>query len=424
MLMAGVIAAPIFGQATPRANANSPVKTVQSREVALHYRLRGASETARIELWYTRDRSAASWQLAGIDEDGQPPIVFTAPSEGLYGFTMLVRDGERVSRQPPQAYESPQHWVFVDYTPPLVQWDRVVVSDDFARSRLVHLHWTAFDSNLTSRPVGLFYRLASGSNWQVVDRNVANLGRYDWQVPAEIGGTIRFKLTVQDQGGHVVEREHGPVELPRSSVRTQPALTRVPQTQPYGSTTTRPAETDNVSVEQRRIARERHQQGVWHLERGQYAVAAERFTEALEFDPTLLESMVELAHIHAHQDSHARALDWYLKALKTNGEHDEALRGAALAYVKLRRYAQSKEMLKRRLALDEKNAEAWLDLGDVLFMAGDPLSARTHWQRALRVDASAQTIIKKAKVRLEKYSPNASSTPQGYETADASGQRK
>ena len=116
--MVGAISAPA---ATARAVSSQPI-AIRSRSVELHYRLTGAGPSAQVELWYTRDR-ATTWHQANIDDNHQRPITFLAPAEGLYGFTLIVRDNDRISQPPPQAHELPQRWVLIDYTPPLAQWN-------------------------------------------------------------------------------------------------------------------------------------------------------------------------------------------------------------------------------------------------------------------------------------------------------------
>lgn len=47
-------------------------------------------------------------------------------------------------------------------------------------------------------------------------------------------------------------------------------------------------------------------------------------------------------------------------------------------------------MLTRLLQVNDRNAEAWLDLGDVLFMTGDVANARANWRRAIKIDPAAR----------------------------------
>ena len=408
LLITGVI-----GMLTHPAWAGSDtVPPIRSRQVELQYRLVDASPAARVELWYTRDR-AFTWQRWGVHEDHTLPLVFDAPAEGLYGFLLIVRDGEETSPPPPDARTRPQRWVFVDYTPPLVQWDNVEPADAFASRRLVHLRWTAHDDNLPSRPVALSYHSSVDQKWHAIDTALPNTGRYDWSVPVEVAGRITLRLAVQDLGGHVVERLYGPVPLDRwlaspvtlTSSATQPAAAPVPKTT-IEKKPPRP-DANRTDLTERRKAEQLYHQGSWHLVRGQYALAAERFREVMETDPSMLAAVNDLAGIYYLQKDYPKAIEHYNQVLKQDRQHQAALRGAALAYVAQRQYAQSRDMLDRLIDANGTDAQAWLDLGDVLFMMGDRDGALSRWGHAARPGSSAdaEAVIRKARRRLELYGP-------------------
>jgi len=409
-LAAGVIPAlpaPVLLAQSP-SESHGPL-SVRSRRLEFHYRLGGAGPSAVVELWSTRDRGA-TWQRVASKDGQTGPLEYTAPSEGLYGFILLVRDGQRVSREDPRPRDVPQRWIFVDATPPLAQWDRVEPGEDFALRRTLRLAWTAYDDNLPGRPVSLSFRTPDDRAWRVIDPAALNSGRYDWTVPDDVQGELTLLLSVRDLGGHVVERTFGPVSVPVSlrpagDVRTE-ASAGPPVVPPAQQTaSTRPVESPMTPLppERRRAAEELARQAAWHMERGQHAVAAERLREALDIDPDMPEAIRRLAWIYADQRDYEQALELYNRILARRGDDPEALRGAALAHLAQRRYAQARDVLYRRLAADERCAEAWFDLGDVLFLMGQTAEARAHWRRAMSVDASARAIIEKARSRLETY---------------------
>jgi len=410
---------------------------VRARDIELHYRLTGASSAAQIELWYTRDRGI-SWQSYGVDPDGQSPFLFTAPAEGLYGFTLIVHDGTRVSGPPPQYQKQPQRWVFVDYTPPLAQWSTVEPGDDFAHKRTVQLRWVAHDDHLTNRPIMISYQSSVDQQWQTIDSSMSNVGRYDWVVPEQVTGQVTLRLAVHDQGGHVVERFFGPIPVTTWAAAVNTKNTKsgavadasdvdLDQSATAPASELSNAEPQNVpkqhrpkiDLRARREAELLYKQGSWHLLRGEYALAIERMSEALEQDPGMLDAMNDLAGIYCLQEDYDKAIQLYHKILQRDGNYKAALRGSVLAYVAKRQYAKSKDILERLLAANEADAEALLDLGDVLFMMGDRSGAWQHWQRATSVDASAEAIIHKARRRLEQYRP---ATSTGI-PAVAAGQR-
>lgn len=387
--------------------------TIRARDIELHYRLSGATNKAQVELWYTRDRGV-TWQSYGIDPDGRSPLLFTAPAEGLYGFTLIAHDGARVSAPPPNGHQQPHRWVFIDYTPPLVQWSTIEPGDDFANKRTVQLRWIAHDDHLTNRPITLAYQSSVDQQWRVIESQLPNVGRYDWVVPAGIAGQVTLKLAVYDQGGHVVERQYGPVPVTawEKAVDTSAsAVAEVPDANAAGTTTAPASELAatrrglTISLSERRKAEELYEQGSAYLLRGEYAIAAARLSEALEHDPEMLKAMNDLAGIYYLQEDYDKALNFYNKIIDIDGNYQSALSGAALAYVAKRQYAKSRDILEKLLAANETDAASLLDLGDVLEFMGDRTGARQHWQRATTADASAKAIILKARQRLKDFRP-------------------
>ena len=382
-------------------------QAVRSQTIEIHYRTGDTGANAEIELWYTRDRGA-TWKKYGIDPNGQSPFLFDAPAEGLYGITLIVRDGNRASVPTPKPFDQPQRWIFIDYTPPLAQWLGVEPGDEFALRRTVQLRWTAHDDNMENRPISLAWQSSIDQKWETIANDLPNSGRYDWVVPTGVSGQVTLKLSVRDRGGHVVERLFGPVPVAawQASVSTNPAplaenteRNRAPTSAPAASTQPAPG----IDLATRRKAEERYKQGSWHLLRGQYALAAERFKEALDLDPGMLEAKNDLAGIYYLQKDYSKATELYLDVLKRDSGHVAAMRGAALAYVARKQYVESRDMLSRLLAANDKDAEAALDLGDVLFMMGDRQGARQRWDRAMKIDEAAADVIEKAHRRLELY---------------------
>ncbi len=381
--------------------ADAPL-AINSHEVELHYRLNGGDQDAVVELWYTRDRGA-SWQRGGSQKREQGPLIFSAPAEGLYGFILKVPGAGAISN-PPDAFQSPQRWVFVDYTPPLVQWDGVDLEEKRAGARAAHLRWTAYDDNFASRPIALAWQSDGASEWRGIEAALPNLGRYDWQIPREAAGSIRLKITARDEGEQVVERVFGPITVPVVAAASQPAqamVSRKPAAETQPATASRAATA--VTLANRRRAEELAQQGAWHLERGQNALAAERFREALEAHPEAFSAANQLASVYRLQKDYGKATELYRQVLARNSGDVAALRGLALVHAAQKEYVQSRDALQQLLQSNRNDAEGWLDLGDVLFMMGQPGEARRHWQQALQVDPEARAVMEKARRRMELY---------------------
>jgi len=392
-----------------QANGSRPI-LIRCARLELHYQLEATGSPAEIQLWYTRDRGV-TWHMWGVDEDQSSPIVFVAPAEGLYGFTLIARNNHKIAENPPQPHDPPQRWALIDYTPPLAQWDQVEPADNFATKPVLRLRWTAHDDHLASRPISLWYHASIDQKWHPIEQELPNAGWYDWSMPENLSGQITLKLIVRDEAGHTVERTFGPkpVEHWRTSAgTTAPATTTDPASPPPQKT--QPQNVPVISFQKRQEAEELYRKGSWHLIRDQYALAAERFREALECNPNMLAAMNDLAGIHYLQQDYDQALELYQSVLQRDGKHPLALRGTALAYLSQRKYPQARDMWQKLLAVDKKNAATWMDLGDVMFLMGDRANAQDHWRQATQVDRSAQAVIQKARSRLKLYGTTPPST--------------
>jgi len=234
------------------------ITKVRSRRAELYYRLDDASPQAEVELWYTRDRSG-TWQRWGVQVHHDRPIVFEAPAEGLYGFYLIVYDNGQASSEPPGPETPAQRRIFIDYTPPLVQWDSIEAGNAFASRRIVQLRWTAHDSNFPSRPVSLSYQSSIDQTWHIIGIDLPNTGQFDWRVPDEAAGQVTLKLAVRDLGGHIVDRLHGPVpidrwleagiDLPERQPTTHPASPGKGAPQTPGPTPTGPNGLSSLAME-------------------------------------------------------------------------------------------------------------------------------------------------------------------------------
>lgn len=408
-----IVAATVLGAS--RATAVGPIdgaQPIRSRQVELQYKLDDAGPDAEVELWYMRDRGD-TWQRWGIHKDHARPILFEAPAEGLYGFLLIVRDKNGESSGPPDARTPPQRRVFIDYTPPLAQWDSVEPAEAFASRRIVHLRWTAHDAHLPGRPISLSCQSSIDQTWRPIELELPNSGQYDWTVPVELAGQVTLKLAVRDLGGHVVERLYGPVPIDRwmtTSIRLSGATSRPESRVPDGLSSlpagaaTRPADTPyTASLAARRKAEQLWSRGSWHAENREYAVAAERFREALEACPTFVPALYDLGAIHYLQKDYDKAIAMFNLVLAQDAGHQLALRGIHESYIAQKQYGKSYEILTRLARLDEKDAKTWLDLGDVLFMMDKQAEAREVWTRAMNVDPSATGTIASAKARLSRY---------------------
>lgn len=157
------------------------------------------------------------------------------------------------------------------------------------------------------------------------------------------------------------------------------------------------------SLLERCMAEEQYQQGIRALEAGDYALAAEKLRSAGQLDPSMLAARSDLAGVLYLQQKYADALEIYKSVLTADAHDVNAIRGAALCHASLKEYDSARSMLRKLLDLNRRDAQAWLDLGDVSFLAGDAPAAREDWETASRLTSASPEMVKQANLRLNVY---------------------
>jgi hypothetical protein len=182
------------------------IRLVNSKRIALNYKIddKGPSGISAVELWYTQDPQARTWQKYR-EEDGktaQPPFVVEVNDEGLYGFTLVVRSGAGLGDRPPQVGDKPQVWVEVDLTKPVVRIENIDVGRG-SEAGLLKISWRATDKNLGPTAITLSYAEQAGGSWKPIETNLANTGRYVWKMPPEVPYQFLIRVEAVDRAGNV-----------------------------------------------------------------------------------------------------------------------------------------------------------------------------------------------------------------------------
>jgi hypothetical protein len=199
-------AAPIeLPAAMPTATA---VQMINSKRIRLHYEITdvGPSGVSTVELWVTQDGS--KWQKHATAQQPRPPFVVDIKEDGLYGFTLVARNGVGLGKRPPRTGEQPQTWVEVDTTPPVVQVldTQIGMSGEGQQLRIL---WKASDNNLGLRPITLAYAEQASGPWTVIAANLENSGAYVWQLPSGVPSRILVRVEAADLMGNL-----GTAQLP------------------------------------------------------------------------------------------------------------------------------------------------------------------------------------------------------------------
>ncbi len=207
----------------PNAASDSSAPSFQvtkSHRFNLDYEISDAGESgvARVELWITRDEGR-SWSAFGVDTDHQSPFQVEVPSEGKFGFRLLIHNGRGASSRPPQPGEVADLWVAIDSSPP----EGVVRSAQFTErpsGKQLNVSWDVVDANLGATPIQLSYSDLPDGPWMPLERPVANTGRHDWLLDFRLPPEIYLKLSVQDLAGNMAEILY---DQPVKTVRPPPS---------------------------------------------------------------------------------------------------------------------------------------------------------------------------------------------------------
>ncbi|HMO35893.1 MAG TPA: hypothetical protein PKA06_07620, partial [Gemmatales bacterium] len=161
----------------------------------------GPSGVGVLELYYTLD-AGKTWQLLDKREEADKPFSVDVPGEGIYGFTMVVKNKAGLGRQAPQSGEMPEVRIGVDITPPVCELVTPLEPVP-GRKDLINIKWQAMDANLASGPVKLEWAESPSGPWQEIVKNQPNTGSFPWRVPQNTPYQVYLKIEVTDVAGNI-----------------------------------------------------------------------------------------------------------------------------------------------------------------------------------------------------------------------------
>lgn len=376
---------------TAFAYGNEPV-AVPSRVFDIDYVVQEeALPLESVELWYTPD-DGRTWHHYGRDEDGRSPVSFDAPSEGGYGFYLVIANSAGASSAPPVAGTMPHVRAFIDFTPPVVQMHPPRQTTVLG-ARVVQLRWTVIDAHLRDRPIDLQYRLGSDGAWKVISGALPNTGLYDWRIPDELTGSVVFKVTAVDRGGHRVGSEGSPLAIAAeraTSLATDRSGVAVGLSSPRHST-------PDAAVQR---AQRLYEEGMTLREQGDFRHAIARLRRAARLNPSHTGAFVEMAGMLYSLGELDHALEAFNIVLGREPGRRAALQGAAKIHRRRNELDRAAGLLRRILRDNPNDAETWMNLGDIAVYQGDELLARQWYTRAGKVDETATEIVAQARKRL------------------------
>ncbi len=352
-----------------------------------------------VELWNTLD-GGISWQQYGYDSDRQSPFTFHADKEGLHGFFFIATNAAGASSAPPSRGVQPHKTAFVDYTQPVVQLHALRQATSLGQ-RVLQIRWTAIDSNFAARPVRLTYRIVPNGQWRAVTKDpLANTGKYDWRFPNSLAGRIAVQVTVVDQGGHRADSVPGVTDILLQAERTA-QLADLTATPGWGGSD----DTADRAISQRKTFEETRasnlfSEGLALRAQGRYKDAVSKIRQAVRLDSQLTPAFSELGDLLYLLGDFDRSLSAYDIAIGQDPKLRSGLQGSAKVLRQKNNYSAAAERLRTILRYNPKDAEVWMNLGDIAVYQGDEILARDSYLRATKIDPSATNVIDEAQKRL------------------------
>ena len=193
----------------PNAGGEATAKTVpasarmiNSKRITLNYELKdvGALGVAGVELWCTQD--TRTWQRGEIIAQTNHSFTVEVKDEGLYGFTLLARNGSGAGKEPPKPGDQPQVWVSVDVTKPAVQITALEMTHA-GKAPTLTIRWTAKHKDLAPQPISLAYSQEPEGPWTPIAAGLDNSGEYEWQPTGALPPHLYVRVEAADRHGNV-----------------------------------------------------------------------------------------------------------------------------------------------------------------------------------------------------------------------------
>jgi hypothetical protein len=197
----------------PKNGSGPVVRLVNQKRITLNYQVRevGPSGVSGVELWYTRD--GKSWKRDETGVETKPPYIIEVSEEGLYGFTLIAKNGIGLSNDPPKSGDAPQVWVEVDLTKPAISLTDVRATAD-SKGPALTIGWKASDKNMTNQPITISYAEKESGPWQPIVSHLDNTGKYVWPLRAGLPGKIFVQVEARDLAGNMgAAKTNAPVQI-------------------------------------------------------------------------------------------------------------------------------------------------------------------------------------------------------------------
>ncbi|NNE43664.1 MAG: tetratricopeptide repeat protein, partial [Gemmatimonadetes bacterium] len=135
--------------------------------------------------------------------------------------------------------------------------------------------------------------------------------------------------------------------------------------------------------------------------RDETAAAVRNYVRAMEVDPTVPESYINLARLYLASGGAETALEITAAGLEQKPDHARLLAVRAETLIRTRQFAEARGAAERALVIEPRTLEAHAALADALQRLGDNDGARAALEEGLRLYPDATELT----TRIRKLTP-------------------
>ncbi|MGQ0637275.1 MAG: hypothetical protein ACT4QC_21920 [Planctomycetaceae bacterium] len=178
-------------------------RAVNNLKFQIGYRLH--ADAGSVELYIT-DNNGARWYRYPTDAGGQTPLKVDVPRDGLYGFTLGMKDASGATPDAPRDGDPPTLEVLVDTVPPTV--DLLPLEQGRGRNLdKIRISWRSADDFPAERPISLFYSSNGHAPWQPICTAIENTGSHIWTIDGSVPTKLYVRIEARDEAGNVQSAE-------------------------------------------------------------------------------------------------------------------------------------------------------------------------------------------------------------------------
>jgi len=159
----------------------------------------------KVEVWVTRN-GGHDWDLWGVDEDRESPVLVSVEDQGIYGFRVVIVGRNGLASDTPRAGNPADIWVGVDTTKPAGDITSAAYGSGAFAGHL-DIRWTVADDHLCAKPITLLISEKRNGPWTPIASSLANTGQHHWRVDSRVPDNFYLRLEARDEAGNVARCE-------------------------------------------------------------------------------------------------------------------------------------------------------------------------------------------------------------------------